>query len=80
MRGEGSFETFQSEFSILLSWAASIVRPADLLNALINGGPADSIDDYPQASEAVQKYLLHVADGADLAIEHLLCIARLNRF
>jgi len=27
MRGEGSFGTFQLESSILLSWAASIVRP-----------------------------------------------------
>lgn len=53
---------------------------ADILKALIYGGPADSIEEYPQASDTVQRYLGHAADRHDLSLKHLLCIARLHRF
>ena len=53
---------------------------AAILKALVYGGPADSIDDYPQAPESVREYLRHVAGTADLDLEHLLCLACLNNF
>jgi hypothetical protein len=53
---------------------------ADILKALVLGGPADSIDDYPHAPEAVRRYLEHAADAPDLSLAHLLCIARLKHF
>ncbi len=53
---------------------------ADILKALVLGGPADSMNDYPHAPEAVRRYLEHVADAPDLSLAHLLCIARLKHF
>jgi hypothetical protein len=53
---------------------------ADILKALVLGGPADSIDDYPHAPEAVERYLDHAANAPSLDLAHLLCIARLRHF
>lgn len=53
---------------------------ADILKALVLGGPADSIDDYPHAPEAVGRYLDHAIDEPDLDLAHLLCVARLKYF
>jgi len=52
-----------------------------IINALLlRGGPADSIDDYPEAPDALREYLRHAQRTTDLTLEHLLCIASLHRF
>jgi hypothetical protein len=53
---------------------------ADILKALVLGGPADSIDDYLHAPEAVRRYLEHAGQVQDLDLAHLLCVARLKHF
>jgi hypothetical protein len=53
---------------------------ADILKALVLGGPVDSIDDYAHAPEAVRRYLEHAANALSLDLAHLLCIARLKHF
>lgn len=58
----------------LLDGAAGIIK------ALLCGGPADSIDDYPEGPIAIQGYLRQVIRTSDLGLEHLLCIARLRYF
>jgi hypothetical protein len=58
----------------LLDGAAGIIK------ALLCGGPADSIDDYPEGPIAIQEYLRQVIRASDLSLEHLLCIARLRYF
>jgi hypothetical protein len=52
----------------------------EILKALVQGGPADSIDDYSHAPEAVASYLNHAASASDLDLTNLLCIARLRSF
>jgi hypothetical protein len=59
---------------VLLDGAAGIIK------ALLCGGPADSIDDYPEGPIAIQEYLRQVIQASDLSLEHLLCIARLRYF
>jgi hypothetical protein len=54
----------------LLHGAAEIIKAL-----LLRGGPADFIDDYPEAAEALSEYLGHVQTTTDLNLEHLLCIA-----
>ena len=58
----------------LLDGAAGIIK------ALVYGGPAESIDDYPQGSQAVAAYLRHAERTADLSLDHLRCIAVLKSF
>jgi hypothetical protein len=58
----------------LLDGAAGIIK------ALLCGGPADSIDDYPEGSIAIQEYLRHATRMTDLSLEHLLCAGRLRYF
>lgn len=53
---------------------------AGILKALVYGGPAESIDDYPQASQAVAAYLKRAERTADLSLDHLRCIAVLKSF
>jgi hypothetical protein len=56
----------------LLDGAAGIIK------ALLCGGPADSIKDYPGGPIAIEEYLRHVNQTSDLSLEHLLCIGRLR--
>ena len=58
----------------LLDGAAGIIK------ALLCGGPADSIDDYPEGPLAIQEYLRHVIQTSDLSLQHLLCTGRLRYF
>jgi hypothetical protein len=58
----------------LLDGAAGIIK------ALLCGGPADSIEDYPEGPISIQEYLRHVTQTSDLGLEHLLCIGRLRYF
>jgi hypothetical protein len=58
----------------LLDGAAGIIK------ALLSGGPADSIEDYPEGPTAMRGYLRHVDQTSDLGLEHLLCIGRLRYF
>ena len=58
----------------LLDGAAGIIK------ALLCGGPADSIEDYPEGPTAIRGYLRHVDQTSDLGLEHLLCIGRLRYF
>ena len=53
---------------------------AGIIKALLCGGPADSIEDYPEGPIAIQEYLRHVNQTSDLGLEHLLCIGRLRYF
>jgi hypothetical protein len=53
---------------------------AGIIKALLCGGPADSIDDYPEGPIAIQEYLRHVIQTSDLSLEHLLCTGRLRYF
>jgi hypothetical protein len=58
----------------LLDGAAGIIR------ALLEGGPADSIDDYEHASDAIQRYVGHVLKANDLNLEHFLCVSDILQF
>jgi hypothetical protein len=58
----------------LLDGAAGIIR------ALIEGGPADSIDDYEHAPHTIQHYVGHVLKFNDLNLEHFLCVAEILQF
>lgn len=53
----------------LLDGAAGIIR------ALIEGGPADSIDDYEHAPLVIQRYIGHLLRADDLNLEHFLCVS-----
>ncbi len=58
----------------LLDGAAGIIR------ALIEGGPADSIDDYEHAPATIRRYVRHVLKVNDLNLEHFLCVAEILQF
>ena len=58
----------------LLNGAAGIIR------ALIQGGPADSIDDYQHAPVAIQRYVNHVLKAEDLDLGHFLCVSEILQF
>ena len=65
--------------------ALSIDRPlldgsAELLSALMNGGPADDIDDYEHAPEVLESYLRHLAQTPDAGLSHLLAVADILNF
>jgi len=57
-----------------------LIRGAgEILEALINGGPAESIDDYEYGAIAVGHYLRHV-EVRDVDVEELLTVETLRRF
>lgn len=53
---------------------------ADIIHALITGGPAEGIDDYHQAAEACEAYLNHVWSRRDLGLRHFLSVSKLRWF
>lgn len=57
-----------------------VLRAAtDIICALINGGPAEDIDDYVQASEAIQRWLGHMSHRAE-TLHDLNTIAAVRDF
>ena len=58
----------------LLDGAAGIIR------ALLEGGPADSIDDYEYAPDAFNRYVGHVLKVNDLNLDHFLCVSEILQF
>lgn len=58
----------------LLDGAAGIIR------ALLEGGPADSLDDYEHSPAIVERYLGHVLKIDDLDLEHFLCVSEILQF
>jgi hypothetical protein len=58
----------------LLDGAAGIIR------ALIEGGPADSVDDYEDSPAAIQLYLSHVFNADGLGLDHFLCVSEILQF
>jgi hypothetical protein len=60
--------------SALLDGAAGIIR------ALIEGGPADSIDDHEHAPLVIKRYVGHVLRTDDLNLEHFLCVSEILDF
>jgi len=53
---------------------------ADIIRALINGGPAEDIDDYEFAADACDRYVNIVWSRNDLGLRHFLAIADLSQF
>ena len=47
---------------------------AEIIQALITGGPAEGIDDYEHASEAVEAYVNHVWSSRRLELKHFLAV------
>lgn len=64
----------QSVDPVLLDAAADIIR------ALIAGGPAEDIDDYEHSGDACESYLNLVWSRSDLGLRHLLAVDRLRSF
>jgi len=58
----------------LLDGAAGIIR------ALLEGGPADSIDDYEHAPDTIQRYVGHVFKVNNLNLDHFLCVSEILQF
>lgn len=53
---------------------------ADILRALIAGGPAEGIDDYEHAAGVAELYLNHVWARNDLDLRHYLSVKSLREF
>ncbi len=53
---------------------------ADIIRALITGGPAEDIDDYAQAVDACEAYVNHVWSRQVLGLRHFLSVAKLKWF
>lgn len=53
---------------------------ADIIRALIAGGPAEDIDDYEHSGDACESYLNLVWSRTDLGLRHLLAVDRLKWF
>lgn len=53
---------------------------ADLLAALIEGGPSAGIDDYENAQEALQGYLSHLSQSHDPRLAHFLTVDQILQF
>ncbi|AWB43481.1 limonene hydroxylase [Paenibacillus sp. CAA11] len=51
----------------------------DILQALLNGGPAEEMDDYEYASAAITAYLRHAAQR-ELSLKHLLTLIDLKDY
>jgi hypothetical protein len=60
--------------AILLDAAAEIIR------ALITGGPAEDIDEYEYSGDACESYLNIVWSRTDLGLRHFLTVAKLKWF
>ena len=54
---------------------------ADLIKALIDGGPARDMSDYENGSLAVRRYLDHISTrvSGDLSLEHLLTVETIRK-
>jgi hypothetical protein len=53
---------------------------AEIIRALITGGPAEDIDDYEYSADACETYLNIVWSRNDLSLEHFLAVAQLRWF
>jgi hypothetical protein len=53
---------------------------ADIIHALIRGGPAEDIDDYAHAVDACESYVNHVWSCPALGLKHFLTVAALRQF
>jgi hypothetical protein len=53
---------------------------ADIIRALITGGPAEDIDDYEFSADACESYLNIAWSSPDLSLKHFLAIAKLRWF
>jgi len=53
---------------------------ADIIRALIAGGPAEDIDDYEHSGDACESYLNIVWSRTDLGLRHFLTVAELRWF
>jgi hypothetical protein len=53
---------------------------ADILHALINGGPAEGIDDYEHAPEAAEAYVKHLWAKRAVEFKHFLTVDALLRY
>jgi hypothetical protein len=53
---------------------------AGLIRALIEGGPADSIDEYQHALPVIRLYIDHVLRADSLVLEHLICVSDILQF
>ncbi|MGQ0840253.1 hypothetical protein [Actinokineospora sp.] len=56
-----------------------LAAACDIVSALIEGGPAEDIDDYPDAPLAVRLLVGHLERRAD-TVHHFGCVARVERF
>jgi len=53
---------------------------ADIIRALISGGPAEDIDDYEFAVDACERYVNIVWSRNDLGLRHFLAVAAVSKF
>ncbi len=53
---------------------------AEMIRALITGGPAEDIDDYEYSGDACESYLNIIWSRADLSLRHFLTVAKLKWF
>ncbi len=53
---------------------------AEMISALITGGPAEDIDDYEYSGDACESYLNIVWSRGDLSLRHFLTVAKLKWF
>jgi hypothetical protein len=53
---------------------------ADIIHALIRGGPAEGIDDYEYSADACESYVNIVWSRPDLGLQHFLSIAAVRDF
>jgi len=53
---------------------------ADIIHALIRGGPAEDIDDYAHAVDGCESYVNHVWSCPALGLKHFLTVAALRQF
>jgi hypothetical protein len=57
-----------------------LTSSAEIIRALITGGPAEGIDDYENAADACESYLNIVWSRNDLGLLHFLAVAQLRSF
>jgi hypothetical protein len=53
---------------------------ADMIHALITGGPAEGIDDYAEAVDACEAYVENLLARRQLGLRHFLAVAKLRGF
>jgi len=59
---------------------ALLTAAAEIIRALITGGPAEGIDDYEYSADACESYVNVVWSRNDLGLEHFLAVAQLRSF